>query len=72
MRSIWQLTIERQPFNSEAFVVLAIAAQHHSDNMSAAEMWELAAEVSLDDRQKDSYRRRSVRLRLRRKDSNHA
>lgn len=67
-----QLTIERQPFNSEAFVVLAIAAQHHSDNMSAAEMWELAAEVSLDDRQKDSYRRRSVRLRLRRKDSNHA
>lgn len=67
-----QLTVERQPFSSEAFVVLATAAQHHGDSTHAAEMWELAAEVALDDRQKASYRRRGARLRSHRKESNHA
>ncbi|VDK57260.1 unnamed protein product [Cylicostephanus goldi] len=70
-KDLAQITIEWQPFNPEAFVVLATTAQYNGGNISAAEMWELAAEITLDDRQKASYRRRSARFRSYRKDSNH-
>jgi len=55
-------TVDRQPFNSAAFVVLATAAQHHGDTATAAEAWGHAADIALDSRSAAGYRRRAARL----------
>ncbi|WP_396027336.1 hypothetical protein [Actinomyces ruminicola] len=70
-KELAQLTVTRQPFCSEAFVVLATAAQHHGDRVNAVDMWEHAAECSVDVYQKASYRRRADRLRSNRRELNY-
>lgn len=64
-RDFARITLTRQPFNCEAFVVLATAAQHFDDRANMVNMWLKAAEASLDPRQKAAYRRRAGRLRAR-------